>query len=106
MQLWEPFVTWQFLVACVAIVAVVSTLKKAVHQAAPALSNKGYFKAFLTMANLLVGTLVAAPTGFLVGETFVERMLVGLCAGLLSNFVYAALIKRLTVALATEKTDA
>jgi len=104
-DLWSVFMTKEFGIACVAIVAIMWTLKKAAKQAAPALYIKGWFQAIMTLLNLGFGCVVAIPKDFLVGKTYGQRVLLGLCAGLLSHTFYSAVIKRITAFVEGRSTD-
>jgi hypothetical protein len=93
--LWSPFVSWQFGVAAMVIIAILATLKKILRQIGSTVAEKGWFKVCMTVANLVLGLLVAIPKDFLLGNTYWQRALVGVCAGFLSNYIYTLLIKRL-----------
>jgi len=96
MTLWEPFITWQFGVASVVIVAVMTTVKRTIRAGRPELLDRRPVKAVLTVGNLVLGFGVAAPPGFLAGEGYTQRVLTGICAGFLSHFVYHSILKRFT----------
>lgn len=94
-NLWAPFLTWQFGVAALAIVAIIATFKRIVRIGYPLLLTTTWMKIILAGANMVLGALVAIPKDFLIGPTYVQRLLVGLCAGFLSSYLYAILLKRL-----------
>jgi uncharacterized membrane protein len=95
--IWAPFSTWQFGVACVAILAIIAGVKRVIHAGKPALLEQGGVKAVLASLNLVLGLVVAIPENFLMGTTFGQRVLSGLCAGFLSSFVYSAILKRFSI---------
>ncbi len=93
-KLWEPFLTWQFAVSCVFVVAVMRALKKFTRAAIPGFYVKGWFKGFMTSQNIFWGLVIATIPDFLPGR-FGARALLGICAGFMSHFVYELFLKRL-----------
>jgi hypothetical protein len=90
------FLTWQFAVACVAIYAVVETVKRTVKKGAPSTFETAWFQGFvLTPLPLLVGAAVGCIPGFLGvnGTEIGARIIIGIAAGFLSGFIYG-MIKR------------
>lgn len=94
-QLWEPFTTWQFGVTCIAIVAVLQTVKNIGVGFCETLFNSKRAQALLTSANVFIGVACAIPKGFLMGDSFGQRIFTGICAGFMSTFVYHSVIKHL-----------
>jgi hypothetical protein len=94
-SMWAPFLTWQFAVAATAVAALMGTLKSVAFDVRPAWFAKGCFKAVMSIANIALGLLAAAPAGFLQGDTFGQRALLGIVAGFVSQFVYHAFLKRI-----------
>jgi hypothetical protein len=94
-QMLTPFLTWQFVLSAVLINAILAYVRQFLGTANPALLERRWFKAILTVANPILGFCIAFVPSFLYGTRFVERAFVGVCAGFLSNFVYALFIKRL-----------
>lgn len=90
---WSLVLNAKFFVAALACAAFVTTVKRAISYL-PGAFEKGWVKAVLTMLNLAAGALVAVPK-FLAGNTYGERLMLGLTAGLLSVFIYHLLLKRL-----------
>jgi hypothetical protein len=91
-----PFLTWTFIATSLVINASLIYARRFVSSASPATLEQRWFKSLLTIANPLLGALVAFIPGFLYGNRFVDRLFVGLCAGFLSHFTYSLIIKRLT----------
>lgn len=94
-SLLAPFLTWQFILAAILINATLIYVRRFVKDAKPALLNARWFKAILTLANPLLGLLIALVPDFVYGNRFIERAFVGVCAGFLSQFIYALFVKRL-----------
>jgi energy-converting hydrogenase Eha subunit A len=94
-ELLTPFLTWQFVLSAVLINAILVYVTRLVRAAKPELLDRRWFKAILTVTNPVLGFAIAFVPSFLYGARFVERAFVGVCAGFLSNFVYALFIKRL-----------
>jgi len=94
-NLLAPFLTWQFILAAILINATLIYVRRFVKDANPALLDARWFKAILTISNPLLGFLIALVPDFVYGERFVERAFVGVCAGFLSQFIYALFLKRL-----------
>ena len=90
----DNLLTWQFWAASLFVVAVITTAKRAVSVASPALVQRGWFKAMLTAMNLVLGMVTAIPTGFLPGATLGQRLIVGCVAGAASHTVYHLVLKR------------
>ena len=91
------FLTWQMLAAYVIIQGAMQTLKRATNAAFPALNGSRAFKLFVTVQNYAWALLIAIPSGFLVGETYGKRAIMGLVAGTLSHVVYRLVMKRFEV---------
>jgi hypothetical protein len=89
------FLNWQFWVATMFVMAVNWFTKLLVSQLSPATIEKNGFKALLTVGNIVWGLVCALPEDYLRGNGFGERALLGVCAGMASNFVYALFIKRI-----------
>ncbi len=89
------FLNWQFWVATLFVGAVIWFTKLIVSQLTPATIDKPGFKVLLTLSNIAWGLATAIPENYLRGETFGERAMLGVCAGMLSNFVYALMLKRI-----------
>jgi energy-converting hydrogenase Eha subunit A len=94
-SLLAPFLTWQFILAATLINAILIYVTRITREANPALADRRLFKVILTMLNPVLGLAIAAIPDFLFGVRFVERAFVGVCAGFLSNFIYALIIKRI-----------
>lgn len=90
-----PF-NWQFALAAVLINGILLKVARVANLASPAMAAKVWFKIMLTLSNVGFGVLIATIPGFLYGERLIERVFVGMCAGVLSNFVYSLFIKRVT----------
>jgi hypothetical protein len=95
-EMLTPFLTWQFVLAAVLINAVLVYVRRFIKTAKPTVLESRLFKSILTIANPVLGSLIAIAPGFLHGKNYIERMFVGVCAGFLSHFVYGLFIKRLT----------
>jgi hypothetical protein len=91
----DEFLNWNFWVATLFIMAALWFSKMIVGQLTPATLAKGWFKAFLTLTNIGWGLVTAIPPDYLKGSTFGQRAMVGVLAGMLSNFAYDLAIKRL-----------
>lgn len=90
------FLTWQFMVACVAIYAIAETFKRAAKKGAPSVFEAAWFQGFiLTPLPVVVGAIVGCVPGFLGtnGAPIGARILIGIAAGFLSSFVYGV-VKR------------
>ncbi len=94
-SLLAPFLTWQFILAAILINAMLIYVRRFVRAARPEMLDARWFKATLTVANPVLGFLVALVPGFLYGGRLVERIFVGVCAGFLSHFIYSLFVKRL-----------
>lgn len=94
-QLLAPFLTWQFILAAVLINAMLISVRRFVRTVNPLLLERRWFKAAQTVANPLLGLLMAFVPDFLYGSRLVERLFVGVCAGFLSHFIYGLFVKRL-----------
>jgi hypothetical protein len=90
-----PFLTWQFILTAVLINVAVGYAKRVARTANPALPASRWFKVIMTVANPVLGLLIATVPDFLYGERFVERAFIGVCAGFMSHFIYALFVKRL-----------
>ena len=96
-QLLNIFVRWQFLVSCLSIYALVYYFKKAITIAKSVVAEAPWFKGYiLTPLNLFTGALIGLFPGFIIEGDLLSRILVGIVAGLLSNFAYQLVKKRIT----------
>jgi len=93
-RLMEIFLSWQFGVAAVAIAAIVDRVKKITRHLLPKHKQSELLKSLFACLNIILGILIATIPSFLPGEHFSHRMLVGICAGFLSNFAYSIVLKR------------
>jgi hypothetical protein len=91
----DDFMTPQFWVTCVFINAVVELAKRLVAAASPKTADKAGFRTLLTLLNPIAGLVCAIDDDFLFGKSFSQRALVGVGAGLVSLFVYNAVLKRI-----------
>jgi hypothetical protein len=89
------FMSPPFAVASVAVLAVTSAIKRLILAQRPALKDSQSFKAGMVLSNLVVGVVTAVPTGFLAGEKFAQRAILGVCAGYASQLAYHGVVKRL-----------
>lgn len=83
----------QFGIVCMAIVAVATAIKRTVRVKWPTFPEGQLGKAIMSWLNIALGIASGVP-GYLPGDTFTERAMVGIVAGLLSAFFYNAFIKR------------
>lgn len=93
----ENFLTWQFAAAAVAVMALMTMLKRVFIKAKKEhILQKPWFQAYiLTPLPLLLGFGIAFIPGFLAGEHWYQRALLGVGAGFMSQFAYSLLKKRL-----------
>lgn len=91
----EPFLSWQFAAAAIAVQAVMQTLKKVTKIVRPSLFDSRWFRGFVATQNVVWGVAMAAPASFLMGDTFGQRAIVGACAGFLSHTLYEVFLKRI-----------
>jgi hypothetical protein len=89
------FLNWQFWVATLFVAAANWFTKLIVSQLSPGTIEKNGFKALLTLSNIAWGLVTAVPENYLRGDGFGERAMLGVCAGMASNFTYALFIKRI-----------
>lgn len=111
-SLTAPFLTWQFAATCIAIYGIMATLKvglQIVAATSPKLAKvlaTGWFQGFvMTPMNLVLGVLFALPPGWLVPKDQPGRIILGICAGFLSVFVYTMVKKRITSAIGDAKVE-
>jgi hypothetical protein len=78
--------SWQLLAASVAIYAIITAIKK-IGKLYILTTNKLY-QLILTLSNIILGFIVAIPPGFLPGDNYFERLVLGIVAGFLSNYTY------------------
>ena len=94
----NALLTWQLLASAIVIFAIMSLLKKGlgVFKKSAVLLDKRWFQAFvLATLPLAIGVLIALIPGFLKGSEFSHRIVLGVCAGFSSQFLYAVVKKRL-----------
>jgi hypothetical protein len=80
--------TWQFWVACGFVQAGVWFARKVMGNLSPATGDKGWWKAVLTLLNVVLGLIAAIPAGYLKGDTFAQRAMLGVALGLVSHYAY------------------
>lgn len=90
----DEFLTWQFWVSCLAVQALVWMQRTVMAQVSPRIGGTGWWRAILTVSNVAWGVAVAAVPGYLKGDTFAQRAVLGVAIGLVSQFVYHLLLKR------------
>jgi hypothetical protein len=93
----KNFLTWQFAATAVAVMALMTMLKKVFIRAKKEhILNKPWFQAYiLTPLPLILGFGIAFIPGFLCGEHWYQRAVLGVSAGFLSQFLYGVFKKRL-----------
>jgi hypothetical protein len=99
------FFTWQMLAAYVLIQGAMQALKRATIAAGPGFIKARWYKVFIAVQNYWWGLVVALPHGFLIGETYGKRAIMGLVAGTLSHVVYRLVLKRFEVTNPKKKTE-
>jgi hypothetical protein len=102
-SMWAPFLTWQFATASVFVAAAMLVVKGVLVELIPRALGNRWVKAGLTLANVALGLLTAIPADWLPGRGFAQRAFMGVVAGVVSQFVYSALIKRLQGGQASAK---
>lgn len=95
--------SWQTYVAACAVVAVVQVVKQIVVVAYRGKAPGMVTKLAVQASSLVVGALIGLIPGFLAGATTGERVLVGVVAGLLSDYLYRVLRRRLPALSAAGK---
>lgn len=89
------FLSWKFLMACVAVSAAVETLKRVMMAQAPRFVAAAGGQTVLALANLVAGPLAAFALGLPDVGTVGQRIVVGIAAGFVSHGVYTAVFKRI-----------
>lgn len=90
----SAFMSAQFAIAAVCVLAVTTALKRLILARRPTLNESQTFKAAMVLSNLVIGVVTAIPAGFLAGDRFSQRAILGICAGYGSQFAYHLLLKR------------
>ena len=87
----EIVLTWQFVLASVAIYAIISTFKRIAK--IYVITSNPLYKTFITLLNIGIGILIAIPPGFLPSDNIYKRIILGIVAGFFSNYAYQ-MVKR------------
>jgi len=91
----DAFFSWQFGVATVFVACVLQFLKLIFAAGSPGSLGKPWFRVFLIVMSPAWGLATAIPEGYLMGQSFGQRAMVGVVAGFVSSFVYDLFVKRL-----------
>ena len=92
-NLWS-FVTPEFTAAAVAVQGLMALTKSVTKAVAPSLMRRKWYRGVVSAQNVYFGVCIAGIPGFLQGETFGQRCVYGVCAGLVSQSVYETFLKR------------
>ena len=91
----KRFVSWELLVTAIAIAGLFTTVKLMFKRAQVGLWEKPWFQGFvMTPMNLVLGSVAACIPDWFPGDTYFERLVVGLAVGFLSLFLYTMFKKR------------
>ena len=101
-SLTQAFLSVEFGVTAVAILAIATAIKRTVKIKFVSFPKSAAGKAIMSWLNLALGAAAAYPT-YLAGDTYFDRLMLGIVAGFVSVFVYNGIIKNVFPA---QKTNA
>ena len=85
--------TWQILFSSIVIYYLLNLSKKMIEYYNPSLLKDRFTRIFLTLLNLIFGISIGLIPDFLPGDNFSQRVISGIVAGFLSNYIYTFLKK-------------
>ena len=103
-QILSAFQSYPVYLTALGIVAVMTVAKRAATTVHGGCLDNDLVKLAMTVGNVALGALVGLVPGFLPGSLMVERVLVGIVAGFMSESFYAVL-KRLVPGLVGHHVD-